>query len=74
MTGKYTVAFGSVTIAMKAQTLLNHNGIRTSVVRTPKNLSSGCGYSLSGYGEVSMTASILERNGIKYKAVMETPE
>ncbi len=68
---KYTIAFGSVTIAIKAQSVLNKNGIGTEVVRTPKNLSSGCGYSIVGHGKVSDVTGILDRNNIKYKAVME---
>lgn len=68
---KYTIAFGSVTIAIKAQSILNNNGIKTEVVRTPKNLSSGCGYSLMGYGDASKATSVLDKHGIKYKAVME---
>lgn len=68
---KYTIAFGSVTIAIKAQSVLNNYGIRTEVIRTPKNLSSGCGYSLTGYNDASTAIKTLEKAGIKYKAVME---
>ena len=69
--GRYTIAFGSVTLAMKAQSLLNAYGIRASVIRTPKNLTAGCGYSLTGFGDISAAADILDRGGVRYKAIME---
>ena len=69
---KYTIAFGSVTIAIKAQSVLNRNNISTEVVRTPKNLSSGCGYSIVGIGRISDVIDILDKYNIKYKAVMES--
>ena len=71
MAVKYTIAFGSATLALKSQALLNNNNIRTTVIKTPKNLSSGCGYSIWGYGDVSKITAVLDQNNIKYKAVTE---
>ncbi len=68
---KYTIAFGSVTTAIKAQSVLAKNSISTEVVRTPKNLSSGCGYSLVGYGDILRATEILDRHRLVYKSVME---
>lgn len=68
---KYIIAFGSVTVAMKAQTALLSNGIKSDVIRTPKNLASGCGYSLAVGADAGKAIDILENKDIKYKAVME---
>ena len=68
---KYTIAFGSVNIAMKAQSVFRNQGYKTEVIRTPKNLSSGCGYSLVFYGDIEPAIEILERKGINFKSIME---
>ena len=68
---KYTIAFSSVTVAMKAQGVFRSEGIGTEVIRTPKNLASGCGYSLIYYGDIDTAMGILEKRGIKCKAIME---
>ena len=67
----YTIAFTSVTIAMKAQSVLRSKGFFTEVIRTPRNLASGCGYSLVLSGEIEEAIDYLEKSGIKHKAVME---
>lgn len=44
---KYTlIAVSSITYAMKAKRLLNGMGYYCEIEKTPKNLSSGCGYSI----------------------------
>ncbi|MBP1560339.1 MAG: DUF3343 domain-containing protein [Oscillospiraceae bacterium] len=68
---KYVIAFGSVTVAMKAQAALLSSGISSEVIRTPKNLASGCGYSLALSTDAGTEIDILEKKNIKYKAVME---
>ena len=68
---KYTIAFSSVTVAMKAQNVFRSEGIGTEVIRTPKNLASGCGYSLIYYGDIETAMGILEKRWIKCKAIME---
>lgn len=68
---KYTIAFVSVTAAMKAKNVLRANDFYAEVARTPRNLASGCGYSVTVIGDVETALSVLERHGIKYKAVME---
>ena len=67
--GRYIFAFPSVTIAMKAQAILRSNGFGTEVIRTPKNLSAGCGYSVVVTGSVDLASSVLENNNIRPKAV-----
>lgn len=68
---RYTISFSSITIAMKAQSVFRSEGIRTEIIRTPKNLASGCGYSLIYNGELETAMYILENRGIKFKSVME---
>lgn len=68
---KYTIAFGSVTIAMKAQSVFRAEGYRTEIIRTPRNLASGCGYSLVFEGDIETATGILEKRGIKFKSIME---
>lgn len=68
---RYTIAFSSVTLAMKAQSVFRSEGIRAEVIRTPKNLASGCGYSLVFDGDIDAAINIMENKGIKYKAISE---
>ncbi len=68
---RYTIAFTSVTIALKAQSVLRSHDFFTEIIRTPRNLASGCGYSLVLGGDIEKAIDYLERAGIKYKAVME---
>lgn len=68
---RYTIAFNSVTAAMKAQSVFRSERIRAEVIRTPKNLASGCGYSLVFDGDIEAALNILENKGIKYKAISE---
>ncbi|MDE5860542.1 MAG: DUF3343 domain-containing protein [Oscillospiraceae bacterium] len=68
---RYTIAFSSITVAMKAQSVFRSEGIPTEIIRTPRNLASGCGYSLVYDGDIDTAINILENKGIKYKAVME---
>lgn len=67
--GKYIFAFHSVTVAMKAQNILRREGFGCNVIRTPRNLASGCGYSVVVSGSAEMAAMTLERYGIVPKAV-----
>lgn len=56
---------------MKAQSVFRSEGIRAEVIRTPKNLASGCGYSLVFDGDIDAALNIMENKGIKYKAISE---
>ncbi len=69
---KYTIAFASITTAMKAQSVLRANDFLPEVTRTPRNLASGCGYSVTVAGDLETALAVLEQHGIKYKAVMES--
>ena len=67
----YTIAFPSATYAAKAARLLGAEGIRTEIIRTPRTLAKGCGYSVIAYAEADRTAKILEDSGMNYRAVSE---
>lgn len=68
---KYTlIAVSSITYAMKAKKLLNGMGYYCEIEKTPKNLSSGCGYSLRVKENSDIITGILKNNGIEYKAIM----
>lgn len=68
---KYTlIAVSSITYAMKAKRLLNGMGYYCEIEKTPKNLSSGCGYSIRVKENTDIILGILKNNGIEYKAAM----
>ena len=68
---KYTlIAVSSITYAMKAKRLLNGMGYYSEIEKTPKNLSSGCGYSIRVKDSSEVIIGILKNNGIEYKALM----
>ncbi len=69
---KYTLlAVSSITYAMKAKKLLNSMGIFCEVSKTPKNLASGCGYSVRIRDDnPDYVAGILEKSGIAIKGRM----
>lgn len=66
---RYIFAFPSVTIAIKAQTELRRKGISAEVIRTPKSLAVGCGYSVSAAADPGVVAQLLEAAGLTPRAV-----
>ncbi|WP_037344596.1 DUF3343 domain-containing protein [Ruminococcus sp. FC2018] len=56
----------SITYAMKAKKLLNSRGVYCEIQRTPKNVASGCGYSIK-VKDLSLALSLLEENSIPHK-------
>lgn len=68
---QYIIAFSSITIANKAKGALAAEGISSDIMRTPKNLASGCGYSIITGGDIEDVMAALERRQIRYKSVME---
>lgn len=66
---RHLIGMTSITYAVKAQKLLRSKGVQVKIVPTPKNVGSGCGYSLETSGDVSEVLRILSENGIKYKEV-----
>lgn len=66
---KYIFAFPSVTIAIKAQSVLRKHNIAADVIRTPKSLAVGCGYSVSAKTDPGTAAELFEAEGINPRAV-----
>lgn len=61
------IAVSSITYAMKAKRLLNNMGYYCEVEKTPKNMSTGCGYSIRVKDDPEMISGILTKNGITNK-------
>lgn len=68
---KHIVAFASVTFASKAKALLNKAGITAEIIRTPRNIAGGCGYSVTAAAPAEKITKILEDNNIPYKSISE---
>lgn len=66
---KYIFAFPSVTTAIKAQSVLREYNISAEVIRTPKSLAVGCGYSVSAAVDPGTAAELFETKGITPRAV-----
>jgi hypothetical protein len=66
---RYLFAFPGVTIAMKASKILRENGYACEVIRTPKTLAGGCGYSTAVRGDPAEISELLVKYGITPKAV-----
>lgn len=67
----YLISMTSITYAVKAQNMFKQNGIRCRIVPTPKNVGSGCGYSIEPLTDRDTAQKLLEQNGIKFKGVFE---
>ena len=61
----YLIALTSITYANKAQNLLKSLGYYCDVQRTPKNLATGCGYSIRVKGNIDEIKNILSNASIK---------
>lgn len=56
----------SVTYAMKAKSILDHNHIRAYIQRTPKNIKvSSCGYCLFVPSDTDTAEELLREKGIR---------
>lgn len=71
---KNLIAMTSITYSMKAKDMLNRLGYYCEIERTPKNLGTGCGYSIKVKNETDEITNILKANGIPYKAVLHSSE
>ncbi|MGN1089345.1 MAG: DUF3343 domain-containing protein [Huintestinicola sp.] len=65
------IAFATVTYANKAKALFSKAGISAEIIRTPRTVAGGCGYSITASAPVDRMVRILEDNGIPYKSVSE---
>lgn len=68
---KHIIAFASVTYANKAKELFKKQGINASVIRTPKTMAGGCGYSVIAYASPEKLKDILEKNSVPFKSISE---
>ncbi|MBR1423910.1 MAG: DUF3343 domain-containing protein [Ruminococcus sp.] len=64
---KYLIAMRSITYAIKAKELLNKLGFYCEIEKTPKGLSSGCGYSIRVDGEKEKIKKLLKDRGIWFR-------
>ena len=64
----YTLtAVSSITYANKAKKILNDRGYFCEIEKTPRNLASGCGYSIRTLASHQEIAPILAESGIATK-------
>ena len=64
---KTIISLSSITYAIKAKNLLNSYGLNCEIVRTPKNLGSGCGYSIKTNKKPTDILPYLDSAGIRWK-------
>lgn len=64
-------AMTSITYAQKAQSLLRQAGIGCEIVKTPKELAKGCGYSIKVFSNAQGAKELLKGAGITIKGIAE---
>lgn len=69
--GKALITMTSITYALKAKAYLNNQRLYCEIQKTPKNVGTGCGYSLIIKDDADRIAKILEENNIPYKEIFE---
>ena len=57
----------SITYAIKAKELLNRLGLFCEIEKTPKDLASGCGYSIKVRDEPEKIKKLLKERGIGWR-------
>ncbi len=67
---KNIIMLNSVTHAFKAKDVLLQNGIKTEIIKTPKEINScGCGYSLKIDSDVETAGRILSDQKIEIQGM-----
>lgn len=72
----YFITFRSVTFAQRGEQLLNQQGIRCTLQRTPRWMEEkGCGYSLRLWtADVTPAVALLRKNSVPLRKVyIQTP-
>ena len=64
---QYLIAMRSITYAIKAKELLNKLGFFCEIEKTPKDLASGCGYSIKIRDEPEKIKKLLKERGIGWR-------
>ena len=67
---KSLIAMTSITYAMKAKNLLNSLKYYCEIQRTPKDLGTGCGYSIAVTAPPAEINAILEKERIPFRNVI----
>lgn len=67
---KSLIAMTSITYAMKAKNLLNSLKYYCEIQRTPKDLGTGCGYSIAVTAPTEEIIAILEKERIPFRNVI----
>ncbi|MDE6148765.1 MAG: DUF3343 domain-containing protein [Ruminococcus sp.] len=65
--GKTLITMTSITYAMKAKAILNNRKIYCEIEKTPKNVGSGCGYSIRIKDNMNYVIKVLDENNIPHK-------
>lgn len=68
---KTLITMTSITYAMKAKTLLNRRRIYCEIEKTPKNIGTGCGYSIRIRGNKDEIIQFLDENNIPHNEAYE---
>ena len=69
--GFYYITFRSVTFAQRAEKLMHQQGIRATLMRTPRWMEEqGCGYALKIWNkDISATVDLLRENRIHLRKI-----
>ncbi len=65
------ITMTSITYALKAKAYLNNKRIYCEIEKTPKNIGSGCGYSIRIKDDPNYIISLLDSNNIPHKDFFE---
>lgn len=65
------ITMTSITYALKAKAFLNNKRIYCEIEKTPKNIGSGCGYSIRINDDPNYIISLLDSNNIPHKDFFE---
>ena len=68
---KTYIAMTSITYAYKAKSIFDKKGIRCDVIRTPRNIGSGCGYSIAVTKETASVLALLDKHNIPHRSGYE---
>ena len=71
---RYTSASPSITLTSRPKYILEAQGYEAKLIRTPKTLASGCGYSVVTDAQPQVIAELLESYGMNYKAISVSNE
>lgn len=65
----YYIVLSSITAAQRLQRSLSENGIKNTMIHTPKRIADGgCGYSIIvSEGSLAAALKIAEKNAVKVK-------